>query len=190
MTDPSLSPTTPSGSSRPARKTQVANLLGSTELDSQAFARRWGIAALLHRPTQPELDRAMLQLGTIPSQHANDVVGRILAMVRAFRHMEVEFLSTAPEGTLMLGRGPEAGLMLDDPTVSKSHATVGWAQGRFWVNDQGSTNGTFVNARKVAALQTLSDGDTLTLGDVELVFVTSGVLYLQLSSLAPGLRGS
>lgn len=189
MTDPSLSLTTPSSSRRPTRKTQVARLLSSTELDAQSFARRWGIAALLHRPTQPELDRAMLQTGTVPSQHAN-VVGRILAMVRAFRHMEVEFLSTAAEGALTLGRGPEAGLMFDNPTVSKSHATVGWAQGRFWVNDQGSTNGTFVNARKVAALQTLSDGDTLTLGDVELVFVTSGVLYLQLSSLAPGLRGS
>ena len=40
---------------------------------------------------------------------------------------------------------------------------------RFWLSDLGSTNGTFINGEQVAE-QALRDGDTISLGGLELVF--------------------
>ena len=73
-------------------------------------------------------------------------------------------------GTLKtLGRAPRADFVVDAALVSRVHC-------RFTLNDineleledLGSTNGTFVNGKKVLRA-TLSDGDTLTIGRVQFV---------------------
>lgn len=49
-----------------------------------------------------------------------------------------------------LGRDPQGDIVLDDARVSWRHATIGW-DGRSWiVEDHGSTNGTFVQGRRVS----------------------------------------
>ena len=73
-------------------------------------------------------------------------------------------------GTLKtMGRAPRADFVVDAALVSRVHC-------RFTLNDTdeleledlGSTNGTFVNGRKVSKVL-LSDGDKLTIGRVEFV---------------------
>ena len=73
-------------------------------------------------------------------------------------------------GTLKtMGRAPRADFVVDAALVSRVHC-------RFTLNDTdeleledlGSTNGTFVNGRKVTKVL-LSDGDKLTIGRVEFV---------------------
>src|SRR6187401_2142843 len=73
-------------------------------------------------------------------------------------------------GTLKtMGRAPRADFVVDAALVSRVHC-------RFTLNktnqleleDLGSTNGTFVNGRKVMRAQ-LSDGDKLTIGRVQFV---------------------
>jgi pSer/pThr/pTyr-binding forkhead associated (FHA) protein len=64
---------------------------------------------------------------------------------------------------LVLGRGAGADLSFDDDQMSSEHAAIEWSGGGFRVCDLGSTNGTFLNGRPVAA-QDLASGDRIELG--------------------------
>jgi transcriptional regulator with PAS, ATPase and Fis domain len=66
--------------------------------------------------------------------------------------------------TLVLGRGEECSLRLDDGKSSRRHAEVARADGRWIVRDLGSRNGTFVDGRRIDAPALPDDGAVLTLG--------------------------
>ncbi|WP_414639383.1 adenylate/guanylate cyclase domain-containing protein [Archangium sp.] len=68
-----------------------------------------------------------------------------------------------------LGRHPSNTLRLVDREVSKEHATIERMGRDFILRDLGSSNGTFVNGRRVAELR-LRDGDEISLGATRLVF--------------------
>lgn len=70
-----------------------------------------------------------------------------------------------------LGRHPSNTLRLVDREVSKEHATIERMGRDFILRDLGSSNGTFVNGRRVAELR-LRDGDEISLGASKLVFHT------------------
>ena len=70
---------------------------------------------------------------------------------------------------VVLGRGTDAGVRLNDTSVSRRHAEVR-QQGDGWVIvDLGSTNGTRVNGSPVTERR-LQDGDAITVGDAALRF--------------------
>src|SRR6201981_994733 len=69
-----------------------------------------------------------------------------------------------------IGRSPDCSVFLDDVTVSRKHAVLVEREGRWFVEDQGSLNGTFVNRRRVEAAE-LSDGDELQIGKYRLTFL-------------------
>ena len=69
---------------------------------------------------------------------------------------------------LAIGRDPENDLVLDDRRVSRRHAEIRLRLGRYTLYDLQSTNGTYVNGRRVAEL-VLSDGDRVQIGGSELV---------------------
>ncbi len=70
----------------------------------------------------------------------------------------------ALEGDIVLvGRHPPDGLSVNDPGVSRVHASLYRRGGRYVAEDRDSRNGTFVNGVRVATAA-LSDGDTLQLG--------------------------
>jgi pSer/pThr/pTyr-binding forkhead associated (FHA) protein len=73
-------------------------------------------------------------------------------------------------GTLKtMGRAPRADFVVDAALVSRVHCRFMLnASNELELEDLGSTNGTFVNGKKVARA-TLSDGDTLTVGRVQFV---------------------
>ena len=52
----------------------------------------------------------------------------------------------------------------DDKTVSQLHARVFRRDGRLYVEDLGSTNGTYLNAKKVGGPVALQRGDRLQIG--------------------------
>ncbi len=67
-----------------------------------------------------------------------------------------------------LGRDVNATILLDDEFVSGLHAALTY-RGRTWyVEDLGSTNGTFVNGSPVEEIALVAFGDELQLGNVRL----------------------
>ncbi|HSR45536.1 MAG TPA: FHA domain-containing protein [Acidimicrobiia bacterium] len=65
---------------------------------------------------------------------------------------------------LMLGRSPQADIVVDDPYASEFHMRfVGGDEGLV-LHDLGSTNGTYVNGRRVTAPQVLVKGDAVQVG--------------------------
>ena len=74
------------------------------------------------------------------------------------------FLSFPEKHPLLVGRSRKCGLRLNASDVSGEHARVGFEQGRFWVEDLGSTNGTFVGGERVAGRRYLERGETVSVG--------------------------
>ena len=68
---------------------------------------------------------------------------------------------------LVVGRGRSADLVLAEPTISRSHAAIGFDAEGFFVQDLGSTNGTMVNGGK-AVRTLLKDGDVIQMGKLTL----------------------
>lgn len=68
---------------------------------------------------------------------------------------------------LVIGRGRSADLVLAEPTISRSHAAVGFDTEGFFVQDLGSTNGTMVNGAKQQRTL-LKDGDQIQMGKLTL----------------------
>ncbi len=74
------------------------------------------------------------------------------------------------EETTTLGSADSNTIVLQDGTVSKKHAGVRVREGnRFELHDFGSTNGLFINGRRISK-QFLKDGDVIKIGDTELIF--------------------
>lgn len=67
------------------------------------------------------------------------------------------------QGTL-IGRSPECALVLDDDYASGRHARIYESEGQWLVEDLGSTNGTFVDNRRITAPTPLTAGSTLRIG--------------------------
>lgn len=73
------------------------------------------------------------------------------------------------EATATVGRLPSCEITLDDPSVSRRHARISNTNGRWTVEDLGSTNGLRVNSQAVGRAE-LRNGDRLVFGSVELTF--------------------
>jgi pSer/pThr/pTyr-binding forkhead associated (FHA) protein len=73
-----------------------------------------------------------------------------------------------PQGAIRtIGRAPRADIIVDRPLVSRLHCRLEARLDRIDVTDLSSTNGTFVNDRRIDRA-TVTAGDRLRLGRVEL----------------------
>jgi Inner membrane component of T3SS, cytoplasmic domain len=91
------------------------------------------------------------------------------------RYMEIQgpdrtLLIPLPGEALHIGRGLSAGLRLDDSSVSRRHAILVPRRNGARILDDRSSNGTFVNGRRIQQAD-LSSGDVIVLGRVALRFV-------------------
>ncbi|MGB6518201.1 MAG: FhaA domain-containing protein [Candidatus Cybelea sp.] len=73
------------------------------------------------------------------------------------------------EGTSRIGRSDDGEIVLLDPSVSRAHAVVEVRAGEAIVRDLGSTNGTYLNGRRIET-GTLRDGDELRFGNTRMLF--------------------
>lgn len=70
-----------------------------------------------------------------------------------------------------IGRDPANDIVLPEPAVSARHAIIIRRGSEFWLEDVGSTNGTYVNGVRVVGLTRLRARDKLTLGETTLQFM-------------------
>lgn len=78
---------------------------------------------------------------------------------------------TLRAGRQTIGRGRDNDIVVDDPSVSTAHAWIVNQHGRYLIMNTLSTNGTFVNDRRIHEAS-LKHGDHIRLGQAELVFLT------------------
>lgn len=77
-------------------------------------------------------------------------------------------------GTISIGRKDDNSISIDDPYISQVHAEVIVNDGRIFVNDLDSTNGTFVNGKSVNGKQELYTGDKIEIGRITFKVIVEG----------------
>jgi hypothetical protein len=75
-------------------------------------------------------------------------------------------------GMIMIGRGADCQLMLNDDYVSTRHARVVAGENGVYIEDLGSTNGTYVNGMRISAPTTITLQDTVRIGKTVLKLET------------------
>jgi pSer/pThr/pTyr-binding forkhead associated (FHA) protein len=84
-----------------------------------------------------------------------------VAIVEGGNKGEVISLDQAP---LLIGRGNDAAIRLDDDYVSTRHARIGASGDQWYVEDLGSTNGTYVGNSRISQPTAISLGTQIRIG--------------------------
>lgn len=84
------------------------------------------------------------------------------------------------EGSVVIGRGSEADIQVDAQGVSKKHFRVTTTESSCYIEDLGSSNGTFLNEKLIQGASVKS-GDKITLPNVifQVVFVKEKAVYVE-----------
>jgi transcriptional regulator with PAS, ATPase and Fis domain len=111
-------------------------------------------------PTELETDR------TNPA----DFSGHARAYLVVQRSGRAEVVEVPDGEAIVIGRGSEAHIAIDDARASRRHALVLWSAGQLLVEDLKSRNGTFVNAQELrGASRPVGAGDNIRVGGLEIV---------------------
>ena len=154
------------GSTREAEAELAALRLKSPRYVS--FEQRWGLQTPEPVPEpEPEVvveEKPRLKVAD-PEPPANpvsviDAGGSASRLVCSEKGIEVS-LSTAP---FTIGREADVSLP-NDTAASRQHARVTKADGDYWVEDLGSTNGTWVNRHRIRRMVELHRGDIIEVGE-------------------------
>ncbi|MDR2582515.1 MAG: FHA domain-containing protein [Fibromonadaceae bacterium] len=74
-----------------------------------------------------------------------------------------------PENGLLIGRSPDCDLCLTDEFVSIKHCKFFFENGELFIEDQGSTNGTFIDGTQVEKKSSLKEGQGIQIGVTEMI---------------------
>jgi hypothetical protein len=85
-------------------------------------------------------------------------------------------IALPPRGKITLGSAGGNEVKLRSSSVSAYHAAVTAARACYFIQDLHSVSGTLVNGNAIAGARRLQHGDTITLGDVELVFLSGNAI--------------
>jgi len=111
------------------------------------------------RPAGPDLDSA----GQVHSEGPRRQRGsRLQLKVVEPQERRGQSFELADEVTL--GRAAGCGVRVEDAYTSSLHARLYRRNGSLWVEDLGSTNGTWVNAERIGSPMKLGKGDLLQVG--------------------------
>ncbi len=103
--------------------------------------------------------------------------------------MPVLLIAHAPEGEptmdripltarLSVGRDRSADLTVRDSKLSRQHFAISCAENGMWIEDQGSTNGTYLNGSPLKQLNEISTGDVIRAGRCLFVIEEDGAALL------------
>lgn len=103
----------------------------------------------------------------IKAQIDNHFTPRLIGVMPTGEKIE----SVLNQSEIEIGKASHNKLIVNDPTVSSTHAVVLVRDGGYTIVDLGSSNGTFVNSNRLSGeAHTLQHGDKIQLGNVMLAF--------------------
>ena len=73
---------------------------------------------------------------------------------------------------IRIGRQLENDIVLHEEFVSRFHAEIRFEEGKYVLQDNGSTSGTFVNGRKIDRC-VLNSGDLISVATIQMMFVNN-----------------
>lgn len=93
-------------------------------------------------------------------------------------------------GTLSIGRAADCDITLDDETVSARHAVITVRSSAYLeglldllVDDQGSSNGTFVNDKRLSKRHMLKHDETVRIGEHRFTLIDEGTRALETTTI-------
>lgn len=90
-----------------------------------------------------------------------------------------KYLSNFKKRKYIIGRASESNIKIDDKIVSRKHAELNYSNGKLYLTDLGSANGTFINAQKVNnETKEINLGDRIVLGESKYSFKIEGIELL------------
>lgn len=101
------------------------------------------------KPVAPRASRASKRIPTTLTVTEGSLAGTTLSLM---------------ESGVLLGRNPECTLVLDDDFASGRHARIFRRDGGWFVEDLGSTNGTYLGSSKLTTPRPVEVGSTLRIG--------------------------
>lgn len=112
---------------------------------------------------EPEVDTGdMIEDAVIPSPESGKA--KVVCIEGDLASSEFEL-----DDNTSIGRSPSNDIVLKEPKVSRQHAAINKIDGSFVVVDLKSSNGVFVNGRKVEEV-VLEDGDEILIGNTKMIF--------------------
>lgn len=72
----------------------------------------------------------------------------------------------------IIGRSQTADIPIDDKSISRHHAKILIQNGKIFITDLGSTNGTFYNSIKIEGQVMINDGDKIQVGNTSILKLT------------------
>ena len=128
-----------------------------------------GPSPVAQQPSQPALSQPALESVTsigpmaAPRSSEGNLATSMLKILRPGRPAD------APPGSIKIGRNTDNDIVIPDVLASRHHATLVPTDSGTEIRDNRSINGTFVNGSRVETA-VLHEGDTVTIGNVDLVF--------------------
>jgi len=122
-------------------------------------------------PAPADLDRRTLVVaeGTTAHSSKGKIVGWLISYTRNADGEDFRLYA----GYNRIGANPVCDIVLQDETVSGSHAIIVYRDGRFLVKDDLSRNGTFVNGREISEAHPLQSYDQVRIGNTYLTFIAA-----------------
>jgi ABC transport system ATP-binding/permease protein len=120
----------------------------------------------VHQPISSPAMESVTMMGPAAAPRSGgdgNLATSMLKILRPGRAPEV------PAGSIKIGRASDNDIVIPDVLASRHHATLVTTPAGTEIRDNRSINGTFVNGSRVET-QLLSEGDTVTIGNVDLVF--------------------
>ncbi|MBX2823562.1 MAG: FHA domain-containing protein [Gammaproteobacteria bacterium] len=87
-----------------------------------------------------------------------------------------------PDGIVELGRRESMGVCILDPSISGTHARIYNVDEGFWVEDLGSTNGTYIRGATLVEPTMLNEGDVVFFGTLGFTYETRQDFRVEMTS--------
>jgi FHA domain len=150
------------------RTNNVSGPLESSDESQEA----WRAQTPTPQAVTPTLDRRTMVLSD-QATPARKSKGRIIGWLVSYSHNPDGEDYRIYAGYNRIGANPVCDVLIEDATVSGSHAIIVYRDGRCLIKDDLSRNGTFVNGREITEAQPLQSYDQIRVGNTNLTFIAA-----------------